>query len=43
MKNKEGQKLIYMRLSENKATEINTYCLTMMNIKELEFDRKLSN
>lgn len=43
MKNKERRKLIYTQPSENKATETNTYFLTIMNLKELEFDRKLSN
>lgn len=38
----ERQKSVYTQLSENKTIETNTYFLTIMNLKELEFDRKLS-
>lgn len=43
MKNKERQKGIYTQPSENKATETSTHFLAIMNLKELEFDRKLRN
>lgn len=42
MKNRERQKSVYTQPSENKAIETNIYFLTIMNLKELEFDRKLS-
>lgn len=42
MKNMERQKSVYTQPSEKKAIETNTYFLTVMNLKELEFDRKLS-
>lgn len=38
----ERQKSVYTQPSENKAIETNTYFLTIMNLKGLEFDRKLS-
>lgn len=38
----ERQKSVYTQLSENKAIETSTYFLTIMNLQEVEFDRKLS-